>query len=171
MAGPAKVVRAPAFVPISGLRKRVAGSSPLLSSSATRKPATRKSRFSDNLDFRSFRKTLESLLVDIGHCLSVLDQLGEGLLGHGPKQPVYRPKLKNRFAYMGSSFFRPKAKGPPPAQVASAPASELKGKALLVLPSLRPKLVYKAKVGSGPVTSNPGASSSSLVSTSLPLAG
>jgi hypothetical protein len=73
MAGPSKAVRAPAFVPVAGLRKRAAGSSPLLSSPAARKPATRKSCFSDNLDFRSFRKMLESLLVDTGHYLSVQD--------------------------------------------------------------------------------------------------
>jgi hypothetical protein len=169
MAGPAKAVRASAFVPVAGLRKRAAGSSPLLSSLDTRKPATCKSRISDNLDFRSFRKTLESLLVDIRHCLSVIDQLGEGLLGHGPKQPVFRPKLKNRSTHQGSSFFRHKSKGPPPAQVTSALASDLKGKAPLVLPNLRPKLVYKAKVGSGPISSNPGASSSSRYRLLCPL--
>jgi hypothetical protein len=175
LVGPTKAVRAPALVPVSGLRKRAADSSPFSPSpisgkTATRKPATRKSRLGDNLDFRSFRKTLESLLVDIGHCLSVLDQLGEDLLGHGSKQPVFRPKLKNQ-SRLGSNFFRSKAKGPPPAHVTPVPTSDLKGKAPLVLPNLWPKLVYKAKVGSGPVSSNPGASSSSLVSSSLPVAG
>jgi hypothetical protein len=82
MAGPAKAARASAFpyAPVSGLRKRAAVPSPPTSSFASRKPATCKSRFGDNLDFRSLRKTLESL-VDIGQCLSVQDQLGDGLLG------------------------------------------------------------------------------------------
>jgi hypothetical protein len=165
LAGPTKVARASAFpyAPASGLRKRAAVSSHPTSSSASCK-----SRFGDNLDFRSLRRTLESPLVDIGQCLSVLDQLGDGLLGQGPKQPVYRPKPKSRSAPLGSSFFRPKSSGPPPAQVSSAPATDLKGKAPLVHPSFRPKLVFKAKVGSGPVPCDLGASSSSLDSSSLP---
>jgi hypothetical protein len=111
---------------------------------------------------------LESLLVDIGQCLSVLDQLGDGLLGRGPKQPVYRSKPKSRFTPLGSSFFRPKSSGPSPAQVCSVPAIDLKGKAPLVHPSFRPKLVFKSKVGLGHVSCDPGASSSSLDSSSLP---
>jgi hypothetical protein len=106
MAGPAKVARAPAFpyASTSGLRKKVAVSSPPTSSSASRKPATCKSRFGDNLDFCSLRRTLESLLVDIGQCLLVRDQLGDGLLGRGLKHPVHRSKPKSQLAPLGSSF-------------------------------------------------------------------
>jgi hypothetical protein len=70
-----------------------------------------------------------------------------------------------------SSFFQPKSSGRPPAQVSSAPAIDLKGKAPLVHPSFQPKLVFKAKVGSGLVSCDPRASSSSLDSSSLPPAG
>jgi hypothetical protein len=173
MAGPAKAARAPAFpfASVSGLRNRVAVSSPPTLSSASRKPATCKSRFGDNLDFRSLRRTLESFLVDVGQCLSILDQLGDGLLGRGPKQPVYRSKPKSRSAPLGSSFFWPKSSRPPLAQVSSTPTTDLKSKAPLVHSSFRPKLIFKAKVGSGPVSCDPGASSSSLDSTSLPPAG
>jgi len=94
-------------VSVSSLRGRVAGSS-----SPTLPPASRKSHFSESLNLRSIRKTLEKQHVEIGHCLTGLYLLEDGLLGRGPKLPGHSFLPKTQPDSMGSKVPRPKSKKP-----------------------------------------------------------
>jgi len=89
----------------SSLRGRTAGPSyPTLTS------ATRKSHFGESLDLCSLRKTSERLHAEIGHCLSDLYLLEDGLLGNGPKPPGSNSLPKTQPDSLGPRVPRPISK-------------------------------------------------------------
>jgi hypothetical protein len=101
----ASLFASPGRVSGSSLRGRTAGSS-----SPTLTSATRKSHFGESLDLCSLRKTLERLHVEIGHCLSDLYLLEDGLLGNEPKPPGSSSLPKTQPDSLGSRVPRPISK-------------------------------------------------------------
>jgi len=101
--------------------------------------ASRKSHFGDCLNLRSIKKTLKKLHVEIGYCLKGLHLLEDDLLGSGPKLPGPNSLPRTQSMKPASPSL---TRGP------SEPAQLSKGKAPLLFPIKRPKILIKAKAGS-----------------------
>jgi hypothetical protein len=130
----------------SSLRGRVAGSSPYMLPSTSRK-----SHFGDCLDLRRIKKTLEKLQVEIGDCLKGLHLLEDDLMGSGPKFPGPNSLPKTQSNSLGSRLPPPKSMMPASPSSTRGPletAQLCKGKAPMQFPIKRPKIMIKTKAGS-----------------------
>jgi hypothetical protein len=121
------------------------------SSPSMLRSASRKSHFGDCLNLRSIKKTLKKLHVEIGYCLKGLHLLEDDLLGSGPKLPGPNSLPRTQSNSLGSKLPRPKSMKPASPSLTrgpSEPAQLSKGKAPLLFPIKRPKILIKAKAGS-----------------------
>jgi hypothetical protein len=130
----------------SGLRSRVVGSSPSMLPSVSRK-----SHFGDFPRSAQHQEDVEKLHVEIEYCLKGLHLLEDDLLGSGPKLPGPNSLPRTQSNSLGSRLPRPKSMkstSPSSTRGPSEPTQLSKGKARLLFPIKRPKIMIKAKADS-----------------------